>query len=143
MSGVVEPGGPGKVIITRPVQVRARVTDHLKKQLAADVQEALKKVELEVQQLDFQMKRVAEMEKGGAPQAPVLKAHLEGERQKRLERKSGLLENLKEIANLELGSEVVQGTVEGLAQVEVGVRWDRITQASILLENGVVVEIRT
>ncbi len=39
--------------------------------------------------------------------------------------------------------QVVQGTVEGLAQVEVGVRWDRITQASILLENGVVVEIRT
>jgi len=137
-----EMGGPGRIIINRPVQIRARVTDELKRELACEVQDALKKIEIEIQQIDSQLKRVIEMEKGGSPQAQVLKSHLDGERQKRVDRKSALIENLKDIARLEPGSEVVRGTVEGWAPVEVGDRWDRITQAAVLIENGVVTEIR-
>lgn len=133
---------PGRIVITRPVQVRARVTDGLKKQLAAEAQEALKKTELEIQQLEFQIRRLAEMEKAGTPQAQALRQHFESEKQKRLERKSALLERIKEIARLEMGSEIVQGTVEGAAPVEVGNSWEKIVSAAILIEDGVVVEIR-
>ncbi|NPV71208.1 MAG: hypothetical protein HPY55_11300 [Firmicutes bacterium] len=131
------------ITVSRPVQIRAKVTEGLKKRLASELQEALRRIDLEVQQIDLQVKKAsAEIEKGGPQQVQGLKQHLELERQKRVERKSALLEKLKEIARLETGSEVVQGTVEGFATVSVGDRWEDVAQASIVLEDGVVVEIR-
>jgi len=132
-----------RLIIRRPVQIRARVTPTLKKTLAAEIQDALKRVELELQQLDFQARRLTpEFERSSPQQAQTLRAHLETERQKRQEKKAALLERLKEVARLEEGTEIVQGNVEGTVEVGVGDRWEEVMSAAIVLEDGVVVEIR-
>ena len=41
------------VTLICPITVKAKVTDGLKKQLAAEIQEALHKADMELQQIDF------------------------------------------------------------------------------------------
>ncbi|MCR4398391.1 MAG: YlqD family protein [Firmicutes bacterium] len=136
------PGSAKRITINRPVQVRARVTDKLKRQLAAEIQETIRRLDLELQQIEFQARRVADADKSGGQQSQAVRQHLELERQKRLERKGSLVERLKEIAKLEIGSEILQGTAEGPVNVSPGDRWDDISQAAIILEDGIVVDIR-
>ncbi|HBC92090.1 MAG TPA: hypothetical protein DCZ10_04080, partial [Pelotomaculum sp.] len=44
--------------LIRPVLVKVKVTDAYKRAVAAEVQEALRRVELELQNLDFQERRL-------------------------------------------------------------------------------------
>jgi hypothetical protein len=41
-----------------PITVKAKVTEKLKVQLAAELQEAIKKADMELQQIDFHAKRL-------------------------------------------------------------------------------------
>ncbi|MDP2858261.1 MAG: YlqD family protein [Bacillota bacterium] len=128
--------------IKHPVSVKARVTPELKKRMASEVQESMKRLDIEVGQLDFQAKRAQfEAEKQNAP--PVLQKQLEVEKQKRLEKRSELVGRLRDIARLEDGTEINQGTVEALSQAEPGTDWDRLYSTEIVLEDGRVVEIRS
>ena len=52
------------------------------------------------------------------------------------------LERLKETAQLELGSEIVQGTLEQFVTVKVGDDLHKIMNTEILLENGKVISFR-
>lgn len=129
------------VFIQRPVTVKARVTEALKKRLAAEFQESLRQAEAESAQLEAQLKRLTEPAEGGSERRAAVE-RLEAERQKRAEQKDRLLDNLKELARLELGAEITQGTVQGLVQVKAGDDWDRVFQAEIVVEDGRVVAIR-
>ena len=72
----------------------------------------------------------------------MVRQQVETERQKRLERKSQLLDRLKDVARLEPGAEIVHGTVQGPVRVKVGDDWEKALSAEVLLEDGVVVAIR-
>ncbi len=127
--------------VKHPVTVKARVTPELKKRLAAEVQEAMKRLDIEVGQLDFQAKRVQyDTEKQNAQ--PAIQKQLEQEKQKRLERRQELVAKLRDIARLEDGTEIHQGTVEGLSEVATGTDWTGIHSTEIVVEDGKVVEIR-
>lgn len=129
------------IVILRPVVVKARVTEDLKKRLAADLQESIRGVEQELQQVEFQFKRAALLAaKAGAN--PALMEQLEHEKNRLSERKAQILEQLKEIARLEPGSEIIRGTVQGTVEVRPGDDWSKLIAAEILLEDGRVVEIR-
>ena len=131
------------ITIKCPITIKAKVTENLKKQLTNELQDNLKKTDLELQQIDFHAKRVmAEQAKQDAQGLVQLRHQVEAERQKRLEFKNRLLDKMKETAQLEIGSEIVQGTLERIIEVKVGDQLPQLMNAEILLEDGKVLAFR-
>ena len=126
-----------------PVTIKAKVTDELKRKMITEIQDGIKKVDLEIQQVEFQGKRMlTEQAKVDAQGLPALRQQIDMERQKRLDFKNHLLQKLKETEAIENGSEVVQGQLERLVEIKVGDDMQSIMNAEILLEDGKVVAFR-
>jgi acyl-CoA reductase-like NAD-dependent aldehyde dehydrogenase len=111
--------------IRRSIAVKAVVTEELLSQLGAELQSALAAIEAEIRRLDA----------AGADRDPA-------ERAKRLLQKEQALAKLRELARLEIGSEVTQGTVEGEVEVRLGDDWARLFASEIVLRDGRVVALR-
>ncbi|MCX7781320.1 MAG: YlqD family protein [Negativicutes bacterium] len=127
-----------------PVTIKAKVTEELKKNLAAEIQDGIKKADMELQQIEFHAKRLlAEQAKQDAQGLVVLRQQIDAEKQKRLDFKNHMLERLKETAQLEIGSEITQGTMERLVTVTVGDDLHKIMGTEILLEDGKIIAFRS
>ena len=126
-----------------PVTIKAKVTENLKKQLAAEIQEAVKKADMELQQIEFHARRLmAEQAKQDAQGLVALRQQIDGEKHKRLEFKTHMLEKLKETAQLEIGAEIMHGTMERVITVNVGDDLQKTMNAEILLEDGKIIAFR-
>lgn len=126
-----------------PVTVKAKVTEQLKKKLAAEIQDEIKRVDLELQQIEFQAKRImAEQVKHDAQGLIAIRQQVDAEKQKRQDYKNHMLEKLRATAQLELGAEIVQGTIERLITVTVGDDLMKYMNAEILLEDGKIIAFR-
>lgn len=127
-----------------PVTIKAKVTEDLKARLAAEIQDGIKKADIELQQIEFHAKRVmAEQAKQDAQGLVALRQQIEEEKQKRFEFKNHMTEKLKETAQLEIGAEIVQGTMERFITVSVGDDLHKIMGSEILLEDGKVIAFRS
>ena len=127
-----------------PVTIKAKVTEDLKNRLAAEIQEGIKKADIELQQIEFHAKRVmAEQAKQDAQGLVALRQQIEEEKQKRLEFKNQMMEQLKEVAGLEIGAEIVRGTMERSIVVKVGDDLNQLMGAEILLEDGKILAFRS
>ncbi len=127
-----------------PVTIKAKVTEDLKNRLAAEIQEGIKKADIELQQIEFHAKRVmAEQAKQDAQGLVALRQQIEEEKQKRLEFKNQMMEQLKEVAGLEIGAEIVRGTMERSIVVKVGDDLNQLMGAEILLEDGKIIAFRS
>ncbi len=131
------------ITIKRPVIVKVRVTEHFKTRMATEVQEAIKKIDSELQHLEFQVKRmIAELEKKNPAGIPGAKQHLEQERDKRLQARQNLMEQLKNISKMAIGAEVVQGTMESITDIRVGDNWNDIMGIELLVCDDKIIAIR-
>jgi hypothetical protein len=129
--------------LIRPVLIKIKVTENYKKVLAVELQEAIRRVELDLRRLDFQEKRLlAELEKKNPQGIPAARQELDQERRRRLESRQKLIDRLKEVGQLALGSEVISGKMESSVEVEVGDNWGRVIGMEIILQDGVVSDIR-
>lgn len=129
--------------IKRPVMVKIKVTENYKKSVAVEIQDAVRRVEAELQHLDFQTKRmIAELEKANPQGIPAARQHLDTERSKRLDARVKLLEKLKEIAKLAIGSEIVHGSLDTITEIKVGDSWHDIFAVEVVLCDGIIIEIR-
>lgn len=127
-----------------PVTIKAKVTEDLKARLAAELQDGIKKADIELQQIEFHAKRVmAEQAKQDAQGLVALRQQIEEEKQKRFEFKNHMTEKLKETAQLEIGAEIVQGTMERFITVSVGDDLHKLMGSEILLEDGKVIAFRS
>jgi len=127
-----------------PLTVKAKVTERLKKNLTTEMQENIKKVDLELQQIEFQAKRaLAEQVKQDAQRAAAIRYQIETERHKRLELKNRLLDRMKRTTELEIGSEIVQGTLERTIEIRVGDNLPELMNAEILVEDGKIIAFRS
>ncbi len=127
-----------------PVTIKAKVTEDLKSRLAAEIQDGIKKADIELQQIEFHAKRVmAEQAKQDAQGLVALRQQIEEEKQKRFEFKNHMTEKLKETAKLEIGAEIVQGTMERFITVSVGDDLHKLMGSEILLEDGKVIAFRS
>lgn len=127
-----------------PVTIKAKVTEELKKQLAAEIQDGIKKADLELQQIDFHAKRMlSEQAKQDAQGLVALRQQIDAEKQKRLDFKNHMLEKLKETAQLEVGAEITQGTMEQTVTVSIGDDLHKIMGTEILLEDGKIIAFRS
>ncbi len=107
------------MLISRAVTVKSRVTPNLRSQLAAETQKAMRELDAE-----------------------AAKAGSEKERSDLMARKDDLVRQLKEIAKLEDGQEIVRGQIQGFWELRVGDIWPLVLSSEIVVEDGRVVEIR-
>ena len=129
--------------IKLPVSVKAKVTESLKKQLIAEVQDAIKKVDMELEQIEFHARRLlTEQAKIDAQGLAAVRQQIEGEKQQRLAMKNDMTNKLQEAEALELGSEIVRGTLERMVTVAVGDNIRQLMGAEILVEDDKVIAFR-
>lgn len=126
-----------------PVHVKSILTEKLRNQLRVEMNEALKNVELELQQLEFQGKRmVAEQTKANPDELPNLYAYLDQERFKRVEFQKETQGRMERLEKLELGSEITQGNLDRTITVKIGDDLNKLMGSEILLEDGKIVAFR-
>lgn len=126
-----------------PVAIKSKVTEGLKAKLIADLQQRLDLVEQDLQQIEFQAKRLlSEQAKIDAQGLIQLRQQIEEEKQKRLNFKADVAAKLKDAEKLEFGSEISQGTMEQTITVKVGDDLDALMGSEILLEDGKIVAFR-
>lgn len=127
-----------------PVAVKAKVTETLKSKILADLHSRLEMVDQDLQQIEFQAKRMlSEQAKIDAQGLIQLRQQIEEEKAKRLHFKEDVTAKLKEAEELEIGSEVPQGTMEQSITVKIGDDLDALMKAEILLEDGKIVSFRS
>ncbi len=128
--------------ILRPVTIKAKVTEGLKARLSADIRQAVALLDEEMQQLESQVKR-AQLTATISPQQQMqLRQLVEQEKAKRADKKAQLEEEARAIIQLPLGSEIVQGTAQSLATIEVGADFDALMAMEVVIEDGKVIAIR-
>jgi len=127
-----------------PVLIKAKVTENLKAELIAEIQEAIKKADMELQQIEFQAKRLmAEQAQLDAQQLAALRQQIETEKQKRYELKAKLTAKLQATNALEIGSEIVRGNLERMVTVSIGDDLKKLMGAEILLEDDKIIAFRS
>lgn len=134
----------GSLTIKRPVLLKAIVTEKLKEELNAELQEAADQADVRIQQLEFTSKRyIQELQKSNIQQAMGLRQQVQAEQQKQESIKQQLLGQQKQIGELELGSEFLRGTLEGIVEVREGDDLGQVLGgAEILVKDDIVVEVR-
>lgn len=132
-----------KLTLIRPVLVKVIVTDNYKKAAVAELQGAIHRIDVDLQRLDFQEKRLAaEMEKKSQPGLQVSGQQIAQERRRLLETRQQLIDRVKNVGQLELGSEVVYGKMESPVEVAVGDDWRQVLGVEIVLQDGIITAIR-
>lgn len=131
------------MIINGKILVKAIVTEDFKKGLTEEVQSGISKLDAELRFIEQRAKKtLMELTIKASPQAQSVREQIEYEKKKREEARASLLEQLKKIATLEEGTQVVQGEVEGPVEIKVGDSWEKLFNREIVLKDNVIVEIR-
>ncbi|MDQ0287589.1 F0F1-type ATP synthase membrane subunit b/b' [Desulfofundulus luciae] len=132
-----------KLTIICPVLVKVKITEGYKQKLSTGIQQAIRQIDVQMQHLEFQARRVvAELEKQNPQGVPAARKQIEQERARRLEARQKLLDKLKEVARLNPGEEVVHGQLQSLVELKVGDNFQETTGMEVVLEDGVVIDIR-
>ena len=130
------------ITVSRPVVIKAVVTESFKRLYLQDLEEAMKRVDAIVLQIDTQIRR-AELERQVSPQSRAVRQQLELERARQEATKAELSMRLREAQALALNSEFPQGTMESLVEVSVGDNlFDKIGRTELVVKDGIVLEIR-
>lgn len=130
--------------IRQPVAVKFVLTEDTKQAWLAELRRVINATIAELEELEFRGKQwVRDAEKQGEAAVQAAEQRIEEERGQRVERREQLIQQLSQIQQMDLGSEVPNGTVETTADVEVGDSWDKILLGSeIVVKDGVIAEIR-
>ncbi|MCL2766392.1 MAG: YlqD family protein [Peptococcaceae bacterium] len=129
--------------LIRPVLVKVKVTENYKSNAISDLREAAGQMDLELQRLDYHEKRLlTELSKKNPAGIQAAKEQFQQERRQFEDNRRKLLLRLQEVDGLTLGTEVVYGKMESLTDINVGDSWHQVLGVEIVLQDGVVVEIR-
>lgn len=133
------------VELKRVVMVKAIVTEAFKDNLIKELDRAVKNLEAQESQMNNQSKNYLEdlKKKGLMQKAVAFKNQLEEEKSRQAAAKSDLLMKIEEAKRLTVGSEFVQGPLEGPVNVSVGDNlYKKVGGAEILVKDGIIQEIR-
>lgn len=131
------------MIVHRKIKIKVIVTEDFKNAVIKDIQQGLQQLEAEISFIEQRIRKtLTELTIKASPQAQAVREQLDYEKKKREEARTELLEQMKKVGALAEGSEVLQGEVTGPVEVNVGDKWDEIFDKEIVLQDGVVVEIR-
>ena len=126
-----------------PVAVKAKVTEDLKSKIVTDLETRLNMVNKDLETIEFQAQRLlADAAKIDATILTAVRQQIDEEKNKRLAFKEEVTAKLKEAQELNLGTEIPQGTLEQTITVKLGDNLDALMSAEILLEDGKIVAFR-
>lgn len=132
-----------EMILRCPVLIKSKVTQTLKDNMLREVQTNLDQVEQELQQIEFQAKRLlTEQARIDAQGLINLRAQIEQNKDKLMQMKAKLTEEQKRINELEMGAEIPRGQMEQTVTVKVGDDLNKYMGAEILLEDGKIIAFR-
>jgi len=130
------------ITVQRPVVIKAIVTESFKRLYMQDLEDAIKRVEAIIQQIDVQARRF-DLERQVNPQSRALRQQLELERARQEATRTELQARLREAQDLQLNEEFLQGTIESIVEISVGDNlFDKISRTEIIVKDGIVLEIR-
>ncbi|MBO8176505.1 YlqD family protein [Aeribacillus pallidus] len=125
--------------IIQPVTVKRVLTESAKEELLQMFQARKSRWEKEINQLKFEMKK---LEKGKKIASPVLKANFSNEIQMRKEKIKMVDFQIEQLNILPIGSEIKDGEVQALIDIQIGDRWDEVVPKEIVIKDGIVEDIR-
>lgn len=131
-----------KMVIRVPVAVKAKVTEDLKQKIIGDLQNTIKKMDLDLEQFEFQAKRALRQAANDLSMLPTLREQIDIERNKRTAARNDAAAKLKRAEALEMGAEIGHGTLERYVEVTVGTNIETLMGAEILTEDGVIIAFR-
>jgi len=132
------------LIVKRSVAIYAVVTEQLKEELRAELQEGIDTTQRRIDQMDFQSRRfLADLQAADLTQAMAARRQIEAEKRRHEALKQELAEQLAEVDTLEMGSEFARGTIEGMVELKVGDDlMKQVAGTALVMKDGVIVEIR-
>ena len=130
--------------IRQPVAVKYILTEETKQAWLAELRRLINATIAELEELEFRGKQwIRDAEKQGDVAVAQAQERIETERAQREERREQMIQQLSQIQQMDIGSEVPNGQVETSVDVEVGASWEKILLgAEIIVKDGIVVEIR-
>lgn len=130
--------------LKRAVTIKAIVTEEFKNNMKEELTKTLSKVESAAAQLEYQLRRyVPEVAKTDIEQAGRLRREIEGEKQRHESVRAEITSRLNEVSGLSIGSEFVQGTIEGEVEIKAGDNLlEKMGGCEIVIKDGIVQEIK-
>ncbi|MDX8046914.1 YlqD family protein [Gracilibacillus sp. S3-1-1] len=125
--------------IIKKIPVKKVVTEQSKEQLREEYQFKIFKLEQECEQLKFEQKKLEQ-------QSDANKAEIAAKFKKEMSNRHDHIKwykyKLEQLEILPIGSELNDGEVEAVLEIEEGMRWDDITnQKSIIVKDGIITKI--
>lgn len=130
------------MLVRVPVAIIAKVTEDLKLKIIADLQDTLKKIDMDAQQFEFAAKQAMNQAAGNLQALPALREQIEAERAKITDAKKEAEEKLQRAKALEIGAEIGHGTLERTVEVTVGTDLEALMGAEIVTEDGKIIAFR-
>ena len=128
--------------VTRPVLIKAVVTESFKRLYVQDLEDAIKRADVILEQITTQIRR-SELERQVSPQSRAIRQQLEVEHARQEAARAELQMRLREAEALQLNTEFTQGTVESFVEVSIGDNlFNKLGRAEILVKEGIILEIR-
>jgi hypothetical protein len=131
--------------LKRVVMVKAIVTEAFKDNLVKELDRAVKNLDMQLNQLEGQSKNFMEelRKKNQMAQLTTFKKQLDDEKARQAAAKTDLLMKIDEARKLVLGTEFVQGPLEGPVNVSLGDNlYKKVGGAEIVVKDGIIQEIR-
>jgi len=132
-----------KVKVLNKIALKAIFTEELRKKMQGELDNLLKEIDMEIEQLDFQNKRLlSSMDKANPQQRLDMKQNLNQKKENKLAEQERIKQRLKELEEMEYGDEVLQGNLNGVVEVQVGDLLEEKLVQEIVTKDGRVIEIR-
>lgn len=131
--------------LKRIVMVKAIVTEAFKQNLIKELERAIANIDTQITQMETQSKTYLEdlKKKGLMQKAAAFKHQFEEEKTRQAAAKSDLTMKIEEAKRLQLGTEFVQGPLEGPVHVSVGDNlYKKVGGAEIIVKDGIIQEFR-
>jgi hypothetical protein len=131
--------------LKRVVMVKAIVTEAFKQNLIKELERAVANIDGQAAQMGPRGKLYLEdlKKKGLMQKAAAFKHQMDEEKNRQAAAKADLTMKIEEAKNLQLGTEFVQGPLEGPVDVAVGDNlYKKVGGAEILVKDGIIQEIR-
>jgi hypothetical protein len=129
--------------VKRPVLIKNVVTENFKKQMIEELSNAIKQIEIRLEQMEFRGRRmIADIGKKDQRKLSGLQEELKQEREKQRQLKEELEYKLAEIEKLQVGEVFVSGIYDSPVKIDVGDKiMEKLSQAEIIIEDGIVIHI--
>ncbi len=131
-----------KTLVKRSILLKAVVDDALKNDLLKQLQDNQKKIDLEIERLNYQINKLLIESPMDIRESIALRKKVEEEKRDGELLKDQILNKIKEVNSLDLGSIYPIGVIEGLAELKVGDNlWDKVNNCEIIIKEGIIEEI--